>query len=86
MVKRTIPGHFELGIPDWVLDPFSHVKIAMSPQLEEEHIELTTNEEKNQVQKWLSRILVTKTDPAIVPGIVVNRSTIPDSIPIVIFE
>ena len=32
-------------IPDWVLDPFSNVNTAESSQLEEELIELTTNEE-----------------------------------------
>ncbi|GBP62116.1 hypothetical protein EVAR_46085_1 [Eumeta japonica] len=51
----------KLEIPDWVLDPFSNVNIAMSPQLEEELIELTTNEEikikyKNDYQQfWLQK-------------------------------
>ncbi|KFM72485.1 Transposon-derived Buster3 transposase-like protein, partial [Stegodyphus mimosarum] len=50
-----------LEIPDWVLDPFSKVNLAISPQLEEELIELTTNEEikskfKNGYQQfWLQR-------------------------------
>ncbi|KAH1028848.1 hypothetical protein HUJ05_002172 [Dendroctonus ponderosae] len=35
----------KLEIPDWVLDPFSNVNIEISPQLGEELIELTTNEE-----------------------------------------
>ena len=33
-----------MGIPEWVLDPFSNVNTAGSSQLEE-LIELTTNEE-----------------------------------------
>ncbi|GBP55255.1 hypothetical protein EVAR_24451_1 [Eumeta japonica] len=51
----------KLEIPDWVLDPFSNVNIAISPQLEEELIELTTNEEikikyKNGYQQfWLQK-------------------------------
>ncbi|GBP21795.1 hypothetical protein EVAR_10974_1 [Eumeta japonica] len=35
----------KLEIPDWVLDPFSNVNIAISFQSEEELIELTTSEE-----------------------------------------
>ncbi|XP_062530775.1 uncharacterized protein LOC134200913 [Bombyx mori] len=48
-------------IPDWVLDPFSNGNIAISPQLEEEFTELTTNEEikikyKNGYQQfWLQK-------------------------------
>ena len=35
----------KLEIPDWVLDPFANINTAGSPQLEEELIELITNEE-----------------------------------------
>ncbi|KAJ0175131.1 hypothetical protein K1T71_009272 [Dendrolimus kikuchii] len=51
----------KLEIPDWVLDPFSNVNIAMPLQLEEELIKLTTNEEikikfKNGYQEfWLHK-------------------------------
>lgn len=59
-----------LEIPDWVLDPFSNVNTAMSPQLEEELIELTTNEEikikfKNGYQEfWLQKPI-----PQLYPGL-----------------
>ncbi|XP_074036733.1 uncharacterized protein [Leptinotarsa decemlineata] len=71
----------KLEIPDWLLDSFSNVNTAGSPQLEEE---LITNEEikiklKTRYQEfWLQK------PPAIVPWIVVHRSTIFDNIPIIV--
>ena len=59
-----------LEIPDWVLDPFSNVNTAISPHLEEELIELTTNEEikikfKNGYQEfWLQKPI-----PQLYPGL-----------------
>lgn len=60
----------KLEIPDWVLDPFSNVNTAGSPQLEEELIELITNEEikikfKNGYQEfWLQKPI-----PQLYPGL-----------------
>jgi len=50
-----------MDIPDWVIDPFSNVNTAESPQLEEQLLELTINEEikfkfKNGYQEfWLQK-------------------------------
>lgn len=61
----------KLEIPDWVLDPFSNVNAAiLSSQLEEELIELSTNEEikikfKNGYQEfWLQKPI-----PQLYPGL-----------------
>ena len=43
--EGTIPVYLNMVIPDWVLDPFSNVNTAGSSQLEEQLLELTTNEE-----------------------------------------
>ncbi|GFQ96045.1 SCAN domain-containing protein 3 [Trichonephila clavata] len=43
--KERFQDILNMDIPDWVLDPFSNVNTAGSSQLEEELIELTTNEE-----------------------------------------
>ena len=43
--KERFQDILNLEIPDWVLDPFSNVNTAVSFQLEEELIELTTYEE-----------------------------------------
>ena len=57
--KERFQDILNMGIPEWILDPFSNVNTAGSSQLEEELIELTTNEElkikfKNGYQEfWL---------------------------------
>ncbi|KFM62868.1 SCAN domain-containing protein 3, partial [Stegodyphus mimosarum] len=43
--KERFEDILNMDIPDWVLDPFSNVNTAGPSQLEEELIELTTNEE-----------------------------------------
>ncbi|CAG9786987.1 unnamed protein product [Diatraea saccharalis] len=43
--KEGFQDVLNMDIPDWVLDPFSNVNTTGSSQLEEELIELTTNEE-----------------------------------------
>ncbi|CAG9790258.1 unnamed protein product [Diatraea saccharalis] len=59
--KERFQDVLNMDIPDWVLDPFSNVNTAGSSQLEEELIELTTNEElkikfKNDYQEfWLQK-------------------------------
>ncbi|CAG9794244.1 unnamed protein product [Diatraea saccharalis] len=59
--KERFQDVLNMDIPDWVLDPFSNVNTAGSSQLEEELIELTTNEElkikfKNGYQEfWLQK-------------------------------
>lgn len=62
--KERFQDITKLEIPDWVLDPFSNnANTALSSQLEEELIELTTNEElkikfKNGYQEfWLQKII-----------------------------
>ncbi|KFM62415.1 SCAN domain-containing protein 3, partial [Stegodyphus mimosarum] len=59
--KERFEDILNMDIPDWVLDPFSNVNTAGPSQLEEELIELTTNEElkikfKNGYQEfWLQK-------------------------------
>ncbi|KAJ8734763.1 hypothetical protein PYW08_014013 [Mythimna loreyi] len=61
---------FNLEIPDWVLDPFSNVNTAMSPQLEEELIELTTNEEiKIKFNNGYQEFWLQKQIPQLYPGL-----------------
>lgn len=68
--KERFQDILKLEIPDWVLDPFSNVNTAVSSQLEEELIELTTNEEikikfKNGYQEfWLQKPI-----PQLYPGL-----------------
>ncbi|XP_075213736.1 protein FAM200A-like [Lycorma delicatula] len=60
----------KLEIPDWVLDPFSNVNIAISPQLEEELIELTTNEEiKIKYKNGYQQFWLQKSIPQLYPGL-----------------
>lgn len=60
----------KLEIPDWVLDPFSNVNIAISPQLEEELIELTTNEEiKIKFKNGYQQFWLQKSIPQLYPGL-----------------
>ncbi|KAL4132712.1 hypothetical protein QTP88_009821 [Uroleucon formosanum] len=62
--KERFQDILNMDIPDWVLDPFSNVNTAESSQLEEQLLELTTNEEikfkfKNGYQEfWLQRPIV----------------------------
>ncbi|KAF0713483.1 SCAN domain-containing protein 3-like, partial [Aphis craccivora] len=59
--KERFQDILNMDIPDWVLDPFSNVNTAESSQLEEQLLELTTNEEikfkfKNGYQEfWLQK-------------------------------
>lgn len=59
--KERFQDILNMDIPDWVLDPFSNVSTAESSQLEEQLLELTTNEEikfkfKNGYQEfWLQK-------------------------------
>ncbi|XP_039309107.1 protein ZBED8-like [Solenopsis invicta] len=68
--KDRFQDILKLEIPDWVLDPFSNVNTAGSSHLEEELIELTTNEEikikfKNGYQDfWLQKPI-----PQLYPGL-----------------
>lgn len=59
-----------MEIPDRVLDPFSNVNIAISPQLEEELIELTTNEEiKIKYKNGYQQFWLQKSIPQLYPGL-----------------
>lgn len=59
--KERFQDILNLEIPEWVLDPFSYANTLVSSQLEEELLELTTNEEikfkfKNGYQEfWLQK-------------------------------
>lgn len=61
--KERFQDILNMHIPDWVLDPYSNVNTAGSSQLEEELIELTTNEElkykfKSGYQEfWLQKLM-----------------------------
>ncbi|XP_034642709.1 SCAN domain-containing protein 3-like [Trachemys scripta elegans] len=60
----------KMNIPDWVLDPFSSRNTEESPKLQEELIEVTTNEElkfkfkDDYLQFWLQKQI-----PTLYPGL-----------------
>ncbi|XP_053894463.1 SCAN domain-containing protein 3-like, partial [Malaclemys terrapin pileata] len=60
----------KINIPNWVLDPFSSTNTEESPNLQEELIEVTTNEEfKFKFKDGYQQLWLQKQIPTLYPGL-----------------